>query len=154
MAEHLNSADSVAAGIRALPGVRQAFASTQAAWRFYGNDRITLAQLAEPLIESGREALAEPQVHYALIAHDWSHLDYSEHGSKKDRTALGCKNLFGYELATALLISDQTGAPLSVLCQSLLATDGLHSTRHEEILSEMSQLDELTQAIKFVDGCN
>jgi hypothetical protein len=154
VAEHLNSADSVAAGIRALPGVRQAFASTQAAWRFYGNERITLAQLAEPRIESGREALAEPQVHYALIAHDWSHLDYSEHGRKRDRTSLGCKNLVGYELATALLISDQTGAPLSVLCQSLLAMDGLHSTRHEEILSEISQLDELTQAIKFVDGCN
>jgi len=153
VAEHLNSADSVAAGLRALPGVSQAFASTQAAWRFYGNERITLAHLVEPLIESGREALTEPKVHYALIAHDWSHLDYSEQGRKKDRTALGCKNLFGSELATALLISDQTGAPLSVLWQSLLATDGLHSTRHEESLSEISQLDELTQAIKFVDDC-
>jgi len=82
VAEHLNSADSVAAGIRALPGVSQAFASTQAAWRFYGNERITLAQLAEPLIESGRAALAEPKVRYALIAHDWSHLDRSMGGKK------------------------------------------------------------------------
>jgi hypothetical protein len=153
VAEHLNSADSVAAGIRALPGVSQALASTQAAWRFYGNERIMLAHLAEPLIESGREALAEPHVHYALIAQDWSQLDYAEHGSKKDRTSLGGKNLFGYELATALLMRDQTGAPLSVLCQSLLATEGLHSTRHEEILAEISQLEELPQAIQFVDGC-
>ena len=82
---------------------------------------------------------------YALIAHDWSHLEYSEQGRKKARTALGCKDLFGYELATALLIRDPTGAPLSVLCQSL---------RARELLSEISQLDELPQAIKFVDGGN
>jgi hypothetical protein len=91
-------------------------------------------------------------VQYALIAHDWSHLDYSEHGRKKDRTSLGCKNLFGSERATALLSSEQTGTPLSVRCQSLLATEGLPSTRPEEIVAEMSQLDELTQALKFVDG--
>jgi Transposase DDE domain len=153
VAEHLNSADSVAAGIRALPGVRSAFASTQAAWRFYGNARITLEQLAAPLLEAGREALADSAGHYALIAHDWSHLDYSDHGSKKDRARLKGKNLWGYELATALVLSDQTGAPLSVLCQSVEAADGLHSTRSEEVLPAVSQLDGLSDTIRFVDSC-
>lgn len=153
MAEHLNSADSVAAGLRALPGVKTAFASTQAAWRFYRNEGVTLEQVAVPLIDAGCEALAEAGSQYALIVHDWSHLDYSTHGSKKDRTQLKGKNLWGYELHTALVVSEQTGAPFSVLCQNLLAADGLHSTRSGEVLPEVSQLDGLSDAIRFVDGC-
>src|SRR5262249_17524886 len=141
------------AGLRALPGVRKAFASTQAAWRFYGNERITLEQLAAPLIEAGREALAGSGSRYALIAHDWSHLDYSAHGSKKDRTRPKGRNLWGYDLHAALVLSEQTGAPFPVLCQNLLAADGLHSTRSEEILPEVSQLDGLSDAVRFVDGC-
>jgi hypothetical protein len=153
VAEHLNSAESVAAGLRALPGVRKAFASTQAAWRFYRNERITLEQLAAPLLDAGREALVDSEGPYALIAHDWSHLDYSEHGSKKDRARLKGKNLWGYELQTALVLSEQTGAPLSILCQSLEAADGLHSTRSKDVLPAVSQLDGLSEALKFVDGC-
>jgi hypothetical protein len=153
VAEHLNTADSLAAGLRALPGASKAFASTQAAWRFYGNERITYEQLGAPLLKNGREAAAECAVNYALIAHDWSHLDYSEHNSKRDRTLLHNKTVFGYELQTALLISDRTGEPLSVICQSLLAADGLHTTCRAEVMPEISQLDELSEAIRFVDGC-
>ena len=151
--EHLNSAESVAAGLRALPGIRTAFASTQAAWRFYGNESVTLKQLAAPLLAAGREALVETEGRYALIAHDWSHLDYSAHGSKKDRTRLKGKNLWGYELETALLLSEENGAPLSVLCQNLLAADGVHSTRGEEVLPEVSRLDGLSDTMRFVDSC-
>ena len=153
MAEHLNSAESVAAGLRALPGISKAFASTQAAWRFFNNERVSYPQLADPLIARGREALAEEEGRYALVAHDWSHLDYTTHQSKRDRTRLHNKKVFGYVLQTALLISDRTGEPLSVICQGLLAADGLHSTRCTEVLPEISQLDELTEAIRFVDGC-
>jgi len=151
--EHLNSTESVAAGIRALPGSRTAFASTQAAWRFYSNDRMTLVQLAAPLIDMGREALAETDSPYALIAHDWSHLDYSDHPSKPDRIRLKGKNLWGYELETALLMSAQTGAPLSIACQNVMAASGLHSTRSEEVLPDVSQLDGLSDTIRFVDRC-
>lgn len=102
---------------------------------------------------AGREALGETKGRYALIAQDWSHLDYSAHGRKKDRTRLKGKNLWGYELATALLLSEQTGDPLSVLCQDLLAADGLHSTRSEKVLPEVLQLDGLSDVMRFVDGC-
>lgn len=153
MAEHLNSAESVAAGLRALPGTSKAFASTQAAWRFYHNERVSYAQLAAPLMALGRKAFTEDQGRYALIAHDWSHLDYTTHQSKPDRTRLHNQKVFGYELQTALLISARTGEPLSIICQSLLAADGLHTTRRTEVLPEISQLDELTEAIRFVDGC-
>lgn len=114
---------------------------------------MTLAQLAAPLITAGREALADVKGRYALIAHDWSHLDYSEHGSKRDRTRLKGKNLWGYELQTALVLNDQTGTPLSVLCQSLEAADGLHSTRQEAVSPAVSQLDGLSEAMQFVDNC-
>ncbi|MCA1575195.1 MAG: hypothetical protein LC770_11810, partial [Acidobacteria bacterium] len=109
MAEHLNSTGSVAAGLRAVPGAGKAFASTQAAWRFYNNDRVTYQHLAAPLIERAREATIEKQVRYALVAHDWSHLDYTTHQSKPDRTRLHNKKVVGDELQTALLIDDQTG---------------------------------------------
>ena len=43
--EHLHTSESVAAGPSALPGGNQAFASTQAAWRFYANPRVALEEL-------------------------------------------------------------------------------------------------------------
>jgi hypothetical protein len=91
---------------------------------------VSVEQRAAPLIAAGREALADTEGRYALIAHDGSHLDYSEHSSQKDRTRLKGKNLWGYELETALLLSAQTGDPLSVLCQNLLADDGLYRREH------------------------
>jgi len=114
---------------------------------------VTLEQLAAPLIAAGREALADTDSRYALIAPDWSHLDYSDPGSKKDRTPLKGKNRWGYELETARLLSEQTGAPLSVLCQNLLAADGRQSTRNEEVLPAVSQLEGLSDASRFVDSC-
>jgi hypothetical protein len=54
--EHLQISQRVAAGLNALPGVATSFASTQAAWRFYQNPRVSLSALAQPLIEHGRAA--------------------------------------------------------------------------------------------------
>src|SRR5207253_1129285 len=105
--EHLHTNESVAAGPRALPGVNQAFASTQAAWRFYANPRVTLAELATPLIASGRDLLASECQNYVLIRPDWSDLHYVTHTRKTDRIALSKDP--GYQLETALLVSDRTG---------------------------------------------
>jgi hypothetical protein len=113
----LNAVDSLAAGVRGLPGTAQAFASTQAAWRFYHNDRVSYEQLAAPLLERARLSLTETTSRYALIAHDWSHLDYTKHQRKPDRARLHNQKVFGYELQTALLVNAQTGEPLSVVCQ-------------------------------------
>ena|SRR5215510_4260885 len=70
--EHLHTSESVAAGLRALPGINQAFASTQAAWRFYANPRVSLEELAAPLMASGRDLVASECRHHALVMHDWS----------------------------------------------------------------------------------
>jgi hypothetical protein len=153
VAEHLNSAEAVAAGLGALPGVRKAFASTPAAWRFDGNERMTLEQVAVPLIDAGREARADSAGHSALMAPDWSPLDYSAHGSKAARARLRGQNLWGDELHSALVLSEQTGAPVAVLWQSSEAADGRHSTCSKEVWPAVSQLDGLSEAIEFVDGC-
>ena len=42
----------VAAGLRILPSTARPFAAAQAAWRFYSNPRITLPQLARPMIDA------------------------------------------------------------------------------------------------------
>jgi hypothetical protein len=86
--EHLQISQSVAAGLNALPGTATSFASTQAAWRFYRNQSVSLPALAQPLIAQGRAALQAADAEYALVLHDWSHLNYDRHTRKTDRC--GC----------------------------------------------------------------
>lgn len=68
--EHLQLSQSVAAGLNALPGTASSFASTQAAWRFYQNENVSLPALAQPLIEQARRSVSESCQEYALIIHD------------------------------------------------------------------------------------
>ena len=147
--EHLNTNDPLAAGLRALPGANQAFASTQAAWRFYANPTVTLQGLAKPLIESGRALSQSQNLNYGLVIHDWSNLHYSTHTRKPDRIALG-KDL-GYQLLSSLLVSDQTGLPLAPLALSLWASDGIHTTRAAGVVDDQSHLDELTEQIRHLE---
>jgi hypothetical protein len=141
--EHLHISQSVAAGLKALPGVTSSFASTQAAWRFYGNEAVSLPGLAQPLIEQGRRALAEGGAEYGLVVHDWSHLNYARHTRKADRvdSAKGLRQ--GYELQSALLVSDRGGEPLAAIYQNLRCAVGLHSTRGGEVAPGVTHLDEL-----------
>lgn len=150
--ENLNSGQSVAAGLRALPTTKTSFASTQAAWRFYANEQVSLVELAEPLIEYARKVLAEVGHQYALVVHDWSHINYNNHSSKKERKVLSHSKDIGYELKTSLLISDRSGTPIAPLSQDLLASDGIHSTCSESVQAEGSHLDDLTETIRFIDG--
>jgi len=141
---------NTAAGPRTLPSHASAFASTQAAWRFYRNERLTLTKLAEPLLVCARQQ-AKNCDRYALIVHDWSNLDYRLHSLKKDRIVLGNADEIGYELRTALLVSDR-GEPLAPLCQDLRAADGVFSSRHEDVQPSASCLDELEPVLSFADA--
>lgn len=152
MSEHLHSGEKVAAGQRALPTESaQAFAATQAAWRFYANDAVTLPILAEPLKAYAEEALSESKAKYALAVHDWSHLKYSTHESKTDRKLLSNKRELGYLLQTALLVDSITGTPIAPLVQSVTFADGQHTTLSESVEPEESVLDGLTTAMKAVE---
>jgi hypothetical protein len=153
--EHLGHAHGTAAGPRVLPqGQKTAFAATQAAWRFYSNPRLGLPQLAEPLVNAAHGGAAGACARYALVAWDWSHLDYGTHTSKPDRIriTLGKGEALGYELRTGLLLSDRTGDPLAPLCQDLRAADGVHSSRHAAVQASESRLDELAPVLAFVAG--
>lgn len=141
--EHLQIGQSVAAGLNALPGAATSFASTQAAWRFFGNPDVSLPALAQPLIAQGRAALPATDSDYALILHDWSHLNYDRHTRKADRCGLAREHRQGYELQSALLISARDGAPLAPLYQNLQSAAGLHTTRGPDVLPVATHLDEL-----------
>lgn len=143
--EHLNTNEAVAAGLRALPGANKAFASTQAAWRYFANPRVTLQSLAKPLIASARCVCQSDCANYALIVQDWTKLHYPLHTRKQDRLSIGKDS--GYELLSSILVSDLTGLPLGPLALSLWAADGIHSTRTLEIVPDQSHLDELSAKI-------
>jgi hypothetical protein len=66
----LKSASPLAAGVGSLPSTKQAFAATQAAWRFYNNERVTLRELIEPLRGYVREQAATSSAPFLLVAHD------------------------------------------------------------------------------------
>lgn len=150
--QHLANNDEVAAGLRALPETSGSFAAAQAAWRFYTNPRVSLPQLAQPLIASARQAIASDCEQFVLAVHDWSGLTYNRHESKKDRTQLTHDQQWGYELQTVLAVSDRTGRPLAPLYEGVRAADGVHSTRAETKLPVRAHLDELSLTMQHVEG--
>ena len=149
--EHLSPAHRLASGLRVLPSTVGAFASAQAAWRFYHNPRIDLPSLMRPLLESGRASLQQDRGPYALVMHDWSLLHFGGHEGKPDRVTLSRSRDLGYELQAAVLVSSDHGGPLAPLSLSLRAADGVHCCRTWQVRSAQSPLDELEPAMKFVE---
>lgn len=127
--EHLASTSPLAAGIRALPDTTAAFASTQAAWRFFANPTVTLATLFGPVLAHGRATYAAARPTYALIVHDWSRLNFAQHTAKQDRVAMSHTRDVGYELLTALALSATTGAPIAPVSLDLRHLHGVWSSR-------------------------
>jgi len=149
--EHLSTVPAVAAGLRALPGVAQAFASTQAAWRFFANDRVSLPQLAQPLLAQARAAVADACRAFALVIHDWSFLHYNGHAAKQGRILLSQTTDLGYTLQSALLVGDGDGRPLAPVFQGLQDAAGVHSSQSGCVEPPLSQLDALAPVMAFVE---
>ena len=150
---HLSSAQRVAAGLR-LPaaGDGDPFAATQAAWRFYANPNVGLPELAGPLVACARAAVPAACDRVALVVLDWSPLHFGGHASKPDRVPLAHRRDLGYDLLTALAVSDRDGAPLAPLALELRAADGVHATRAGAPLEPGSRLDGLTPLIDHVES--
>jgi len=140
----------VAAGLHADPSLNRSFAATQAAWRFYGNDAVTLPQLAGPLIECAGLDVPGACDERTLVVLDWSNLHYCDHDAKADRIELAHARDLGYELLTALAVSDRDGAPIAPLCLDLRAAGGVHSTRADAPLKVKSALDGLAPVMEHV----
>ncbi len=106
--EHMNSSERLSAGLKALPDKISSFASTQAAWRVYQNESVSLSKLQEPLTAAAHQGILAHCIQFALCVHDWSRLSY-KHANKPDAYAITHDTDIGYDLQTSLIISDQTG---------------------------------------------
>jgi len=123
------TASPLAAGVGALPDTTQAVSAVQAAWRFYNNDRIDLAELVEPLRECARQRVARTAALFVLVAHDWCKLSFSGHSFRRDMAELSHSSDVGYELTQSLAISADDGAPLAPVETHLKTKDAVLSTR-------------------------
>ena len=150
--EHMNSSEPLSAGLKALPDKISSFASTQAAWRFYQNESVSLPKLQEPLTAAAHQGILAHCVHYALCVHDWSHLSY-KHANKPDTYAITHDTDIGYDLQTSLIISDQTGQPLAPVAQRLVSSDGSYAT-YQKVNPQpavQNHLDEVSDCIGFLE---
>lgn len=150
--QHLSPAQSVATGLRNLPNTSQPFAAAQAAWRFFANERVSLPLLAEPILAQAREASLTKTDRYALVMHDFSGLNFTFHESKQEGISLYRTADLGYFLQSALLVSDQSGAPIAPLYVGLEASTGVYSTRRETCLPRRRQIDELNRTFGYVES--
>ena len=150
VSEHLRCASPLAAGPAALPRLTQAFASTQGAWRFYANAAATLPALIAPVQTAGATALDDSPAEYALVAHDWSNLNYHRHTSKADQIRFSQGSDRGYELATALLIDAANGDPLAPLELRVRTAAAVHSTRVPAPRLTATRLDEVWPTMRAI----
>lgn len=128
---HMHTVPKLAAGVAALPSAGSSFAATQAAWRFFNNDRVTLDALAAPLREAGRSSVEGLDEEFVLLVHDWCKANFDQTRPKNDLVRLTHKDDIGYELYTGLLVSAADGAPLAPMEVDLRTADGVLSTRTE-----------------------
>ena len=98
VASHMAVARPQAAAMVKLPSAPSSFAATQAAWRFFNNERVSLHDMMVPIRDAGRQACKASCSKYVLAVHDWSKVGCGSHASKKDLAQLTHKKDVGYEL--------------------------------------------------------
>ena len=138
----MKSASPLAAGVGSLPSTKQAFSATQAAWRFYNNERVTLRELIEPLRDYVREQVAGSSAPFVLLAHDWCKLSYPGHSFREDMAELSNESDVGYELTTSLAIDPADGAPLAPVEMHMKTGPAFLSTR-EPAPAAVTHLDQI-----------
>lgn len=155
VSEHMNSSERLSAGLKALPDKISSFASTQAAWRFYQNESVSLSKLQEPLTAAAQQGILAHCVQFALCVHDWSRLSY-KHANKPDIYAITHDTDIGYDLQTSLIISDQTGQPLAPVAQRLVSSDGSFATYQVVNPQPIAKnhLDEVSDCIGYLEQQN
>ena len=150
---HMRQALPTAAGLTAVwePDAGS-FATTQAAWRFLNNDRVTLQALAQPLQEAGRAGLMRSTAAVGLAIYDWSMLAFGEHTSKADRLQRSHAKDVGYDLTTALLVDAADGSPLAPMLMHLRSASQLYSTEPSPPPADTPHVDQVLPAMQASDG--
>ncbi|WP_174889402.1 hypothetical protein [Candidatus Williamhamiltonella defendens] len=127
--QHMTSAAPLAPAVKDLASAQKTtFATTQAVWRFFNNERIRFGQLNEPIISLALEQVAFSPHPYALVVHDWSRLQFRSHNGKEERLKMTHGGDVGYELQTSLLVDATNGLPIAPLSQTLTDGAGCRST--------------------------
>lgn len=136
-----------------MPDKISSFASTQAAWRFYANESVSLSVLQEPLTAAAHENIDKHCSQYALCVHDWSRLSY-KHLNKTDTYAITHETDIGYDLQTSLIVSDRTGLPLAPVAQRLVSADGSYATYGDMASPSLAKthLEEVSDCIQYLEG--
>jgi hypothetical protein len=101
----------LAAGVGGLPTFTAPFVATQAAWRFYNNERIEFPELVAPLRNYVQTEVSSTNSAFLIVAHDWSKLSFPGHDSRSDMAKLSSETDIGYEATVSLAINADDGAP-------------------------------------------
>lgn len=152
VAAHSNAVPELAAGLKALPDGTQSFAHTQGLWRFLANEQVTPQALITPVLAAARVSVQEVCEDYALVAHDWSRLNYNRHDSKGDRVQMTHATDVGYELQSSLLMGDRGGDPVGAVAQNLVTAQGVWSTYQNGCHAPLAHLDELSGRMQWLEG--
>jgi len=136
---HMSASTRCAAGPALLPGKNHAAAATQAAWRFFNNERVELSALAEPLRQAGREACGQSPSDLVLLTHDWGKIDYKHHSAKSDLRQLTDE----HDMSTALLVDAHDGSPLALMQIHVKTARRVHSTAIKRPTKDSYHLDQL-----------
>lgn len=146
--QHARAAATLNAGPAAPLDAASAFAATQAAWRFWHNDRVSLPLLVEPLQQIVRQWRSRNASAWALVIHDWSALSYPTHTGKKDRKGHGSAFSKGYDLGTALVVDGSSGDPVAPVEMELRTAQAVYTTRITPPAAEDSRLDNILPAMQ------
>ena len=103
---------------------------------------------------AGIRALADSPAGYALVAHDWSNLNYHRHTGKADQILFSQGSDRGYELSTALLVDAANGDPLAPLELRVRTATAVHSTRVPTPRPSASRLDEVWPTMRAIHALN
>ena len=142
-------------GLNLLLKEVKGYSQAQAAWRFYNNPNVDIPSLNDPILEKGLAQIQHVCKEYLLVAHDWSLINYRNHTAKTDcietkRSHSNNALSKGYDLQSALGISDITGEPITPLVHNLKTNDTVYSTYNNHIAMEQTHLDELSQRIRYI----
>jgi hypothetical protein len=143
--EHTHTVNAAANALSTLPGTAAPFASTLGMSRFFNHEFVTLPALIEPAQDAIRDALARSSGPVALVAHDWSMIQYRTPNPDRYRRTHGTD--LGYELSTALVLETTHGHPLGPMELRLRTAREVVSTRPTPAHAPPGRIDELGGAM-------
>lgn len=149
----MNPLASLAPAIKDIASAQKtSFATTQATWRFLNNDRVSFKQLNQPIEALAINELKLSNHAFALVAHDWSQLQYVKHSNKENRFKRTHTKDLSYELQSSLLINAEDGMPIAPMAQTLADATGCYSTFSEQYNFKDKHLDSLMEQIEYIES--